>query len=371
MLHPRIDPRLIGRTVKHTIGATAGAGHVEQQLGKDQTTRAGADLPCSRRHQRAGEPVSEKRLERHRAALRANELPPALLLPLLIPPLITARQKRQQPLHQHRLLLDRDAKRRGPLNQEPADHTKIIERLRAMGSADHLVTATGPGDHHPGRRRQPVQHGAIAGRDPAHRVRDMSIEPRKEPKPVLGRQIRSTVNPRARHRQAARLAAGNRPALDHHHVEPALRQLMSSGQPAHPAAQHRHPRHGRNLLAHRRPPFRATHETRSCAATPTAAADAPATPATGTTSPHRTRSDYPDQSHAQHRNSIGEDMPFGIVPDELRCRSDASFGVTATMTVPSGRGRTRVPTCRSDAMAGSLRSCRVCAIPTHADRKLR
>ena len=31
-------------------------------------------------------------------------------------------------------------------------------RLRAVRGADHLVTATGPGDHHPGRRRQPVQH---------------------------------------------------------------------------------------------------------------------------------------------------------------------------------------------------------------------
>ena len=258
VLDPRIDPRLVGRAVEHTIGATADAGHVEQQLGEDQAAGAGADLPRPRRDQRACEPVGEELLEGDRAALSADELPPALLLPLLVAPLVAAREQRQQPLHQHRLLADRDAERRRPLEQEPADDPEVVERRRAVGRADHLVTAAGPGDHHPGRRRQPVEHGAIGGRDPAHRVGDVSIEAREEAEAVLGRQVGATVHPRARHRQAPRLAPGNRPALEHHHVEPTLGQLVGGGQPGHAAAQHRHLRHGRKLLGRRSPRDRRT-----------------------------------------------------------------------------------------------------------------
>ena len=127
MLDPRIDPRLVGRGVEHTIGPAADAGHVEQQLGEDQSTGAGADLLRPRRDQRAREPVGEELLERHRAALGADELPPALLLPLLESPFIATREQRQQPLHQHRLLADRDAQRRRPLEQEAADDPEVVQ----------------------------------------------------------------------------------------------------------------------------------------------------------------------------------------------------------------------------------------------------
>ena len=127
MLDPRIDPRLVGRAVEHAIGPAADAGHVEQQLGEDQAARAGADLPRTRRHQRAREPIGEELLERDRAALSTDELPPALLLPLLVAPLVAAREQRQQPLHEHRLLADGDPERRRPLEQEPADHPEVVE----------------------------------------------------------------------------------------------------------------------------------------------------------------------------------------------------------------------------------------------------
>ena len=192
---PRVDPRLVGGPVEHAIGTPAGAGDVEQQLGEDQSTRAGADLPRPGRHQRAGEPVGEELLERHRPVFGADEIPPTLLLPLLEAPLVAARQQRQQSLHEQCLLAGGDPERRRPLDQEPADHPEVVERRREMGGADHLVTAAGPGDHHPGRRRQPVEHGATGGRDPLHRVGHVAIEAREEPKSVLGRQVGAPVHP--------------------------------------------------------------------------------------------------------------------------------------------------------------------------------
>ena len=83
---------------------------------------------------------------------------------------------------------------------------------------------------------EPVENCAISGRDPTHRVRDVSVEARKEAKAVLGRQIGATVDPGTRHGQATRLAARNRPALEHHHLEPALGKLMGGGQPGDTAA---------------------------------------------------------------------------------------------------------------------------------------
>ena len=127
MLDPRIDPRLVGRSVEHPIGSAADAGDVEQQLGEDQAARAGADLPRACRHQRAREAIGEELLERDRATLSADVLPPALLLPLLVAPLVAAREQRQQPLHEHGLLGGRDPERRRPLEQEPADHREIVE----------------------------------------------------------------------------------------------------------------------------------------------------------------------------------------------------------------------------------------------------
>ena len=127
VVDPGIDPRFVGRTVENTIGTTTDARGVEQQLGEDQAACAGADLPGTRRHEGTSQPIGEERPERDRPALRADELPPALLLPLLVPSLVAAREQRQQTLHEHRLFAHGDPQRSRPLEQEPADDRKVVE----------------------------------------------------------------------------------------------------------------------------------------------------------------------------------------------------------------------------------------------------
>ena len=200
-----------------------------------------------RRDERAGEPVGQELLEGDRATGCADELPPALLLPLLVAPLVAAREQCEQPFHEHRLLGERDAERRRPLEQEPAEDAEVVQRGGTVGGADQLVASTRPGDHHAGGRRQPVEHRPAGRRDPAHRVRQVPVEAREEAEAVLGREVGTAADTRTGHGQAARLAAGDRPALEDHHVEAALGQFVGGGQPGHATAQHRHPRHGRTL----------------------------------------------------------------------------------------------------------------------------
>ena len=249
VLDPRIDPHLVGRAVEDAIGSAADVGDVEQQLSEDQATCASTDLPGPGRDQRPREAVGEVGPEGLGTAIGAHELPPALVLPLLVAPLITAREQRQQTLHEHRLLRERDAEPCRPLDQEPADNREVVERRRQMGGADDLLALVRPGDHHAGGRRQPVEHAAAGGRDPAHRVGDVAIEAREEAEPVLGRQVGATVHPSAGHGQAPCLTPGYRPGLQHDHVEPALGQLVGRSQAGHTPAQHCHLHHRRNLLS--------------------------------------------------------------------------------------------------------------------------
>ena len=89
---------------------------------------------------------------------------------------------------------------------------------------------------------------AAGDRDPAHRVREVTVEAREEAEAVLARQVGAPVLARAGVRDAARLAAQRVAHLVDRDLEPALGQLVGGAQARHPAAQHRHSGHGRTLL---------------------------------------------------------------------------------------------------------------------------
>ena len=107
---PRVDPHLARRRVEHAVGAAARAREVLQQLDEDEAAGAGAHLAPARRHERAREAVGEEALEGRAAPLGARVVPPALQLPLLLAALVAAREQRQQPLDEQRVLVRRHAR---------------------------------------------------------------------------------------------------------------------------------------------------------------------------------------------------------------------------------------------------------------------
>ena len=77
--------------------------------------------------------------------------------------------------------------------------------------------------------------GAGAGRDAAHGVRHVLVEPGKEAEAVLSRQIGPAVGARSGRRHAAGLAAGDAVVLEDGDVETPLGELVGGGHPRHAA----------------------------------------------------------------------------------------------------------------------------------------
>jgi hypothetical protein len=122
---PRRQPGVAGRRVEHAIRSRARACEVEQQLDQDQPARARADLPRPGGDERAREPVGEELLERRRAPVGLDEVPPAAQLPLLGPALVAARQQREQPVDEERDVVDRDAERRRGPQREACERLEV------------------------------------------------------------------------------------------------------------------------------------------------------------------------------------------------------------------------------------------------------
>ncbi len=253
---PGVDPGLVGRRVQHPVGAAPGTREVEDQLGEDEAARASADLPRAGRDQRARQTLGEELAERHRPLLGAHEAPPALQLPLLVAPLVTAGEQRQQPLDEPRVLVRRDPERGHELEEEAAQHGEVLERLRQVRARHQLVAPVRLGEQDPRRAHEVLEDRRGALGDPPHRVRDVAIEAREEAEAVLGRQVRAAVGAGAGHRQAAGLAAGDVARLEHDDVEPALGQLVRCRQARDAAAEDRHPSHLRATLSQQPPLLR-------------------------------------------------------------------------------------------------------------------
>ena len=248
---PRVDPRVVGRGVEHAVGAAAGAREVEDDLGEDQPAGAGADLPPAGRHERAGEPLPHPLLERLRAPLGADEVPPADLLPLLVAALVTAREQGHHPLDQHGVLLRRDPEPGHELEQEAAHEREVLERLRQVRRGHQLVLPARLREQDAGGVGEVVEHGPAAVRYPPHRVRHVLIEAGEEAEAVLGRQVLAVAGAGVRDRQAARLAAGDVARLEHDDLEAALGQLVRGGEAGDAASEDRHPAHGDDSLTTR------------------------------------------------------------------------------------------------------------------------
>ena len=108
-------------------------------------------------------------------------------------------------------------------------------------------------------------------RDPPHRVRQVAVKARKEPKAMLGRQIRSPARTRARNTERARLAAEQLTRLIHAHVKPALDKLVRGAQATDPTAQHGHRGSHRQTLHRCRRPRRTGTSCRADLTPPTRA----------------------------------------------------------------------------------------------------
>jgi hypothetical protein len=234
---PGVDPRVVGRRVEHPVGPPAGLREVEQQLGEDEAAGAGADLARPRRHQRPGETLGEELAERLRAPLGADVVPPGLELPLLVAALVAAREQRQQALHQHGVLVRRDAEPGHDVEQEAREDGEVLERLGEVRAGDQLVAPAGLGQEDPRRAREPLEDAVAAERDPLHRVRQVAVEAGEEPEAVLGRQVAPATGPGSGHGQAAGLAAGDRPRLQDRDREAALGELVRGAQPGDAAAE--------------------------------------------------------------------------------------------------------------------------------------
>src|SRR5262249_23273584 len=153
-------------------------------------------------------------------------IPPALVLVLLEAPLLAARQELPDPLDVERDLLASAAR---ALLQEPGgreEGTDVADRYRKP-RGKHEAFAVDEVDREARRRDEVAGHRPVeSGRDASHRIRQVSVEPRKEPEPVLGRQGRSRIVGRLSHREAPGLSAETFVSLVDRDVEAALGELV-------------------------------------------------------------------------------------------------------------------------------------------------
>src|ERR1700733_5243527 len=90
---------------------------------------------------------------------------------------------------------------------------------------------------------QVVEDTYIPRKRNAHqRVRQMLIKRRKEPEPMLTRQVLAPIGAGVGNINAARLATEDFGALIHRHRKPALNQLMRGAKPANTTTKNRNRR---------------------------------------------------------------------------------------------------------------------------------
>jgi hypothetical protein len=242
--HPRPDPGLVGRRVEHAVELTVvpathqvhedGLAHVADRAGARHRRLRGHKL---RRH---ADPEALAVLGRH--ALRADEVPPALVLPLAEPTFVAAREEDEQPLGEVLRLVRRDAPLLGDLLDEDSAQSVDRERLpwiRDRAEELGLGAAVRTGRLHVGSRHEVVPDAVrVAGEgDAPHRVGHVVIEARKEPEPVLAGKRSPAAPGRSRHADAPCLAA-ERLALVDRHLESPLRQLVGGRKATHSPAEH-------------------------------------------------------------------------------------------------------------------------------------
>ena len=220
----------------------------------------GAHLASLGRDQAAGEPVSEELLVAGRAAFGSREGPPALVLVLREPPLLAAREQQQQPVGEVELLLDGDADVGGVRKQGAKGKVEVAQRRGKVSRRDDL-RASVTSDLHLAGRNQVSEHAVPPSldRDPPHGVGQVAVEAREESKAVLAGKVPPAARSRARHRNAARLAARDRPGLVDRYVEVTLRELVGGTHAADATAEDDHSiAHERRRIAGYRPRMRPT-----------------------------------------------------------------------------------------------------------------
>ncbi len=235
---PWIDPDVVGRAVQHPVGARSRRHDVEEQLDEDVADRLRARGAGLRGDQRPRDAMAKKLLVGRGAMLRFDEVPPPDLFVFRVPPLAAGRDDLPHLRAEERKVIVGEVEVAAEEAAEVVEHdAHVVDRARRTRREIHGVTPV-PAQLAAGRVDQVVRDGS--GRpvgDPAHRVGDVTVEAREEPKPVLAGQILAAVLARPRHGKAPRLAAGDWKKLVDLDVEVALDQLMRGAEPRDAAAE--------------------------------------------------------------------------------------------------------------------------------------